>query len=110
MPALYLEVSTKKSPKHLCFQPVDNRFRRNGSTRQQGWRDCCSESLPATSAKPSANFTISLLCFFAPCQGAMRQNGRMGPGMGRKPKMAWRQTETTYLRAILIWLQGYWAE
>jgi hypothetical protein len=69
MAALYLDVSTKKSPKHLCFQPVDNRFRRNSSTGSKAAAIVARNHPPATSAKPSANFTISLLCFFAPCQG-----------------------------------------
>jgi hypothetical protein len=40
----------------------------------------------------------------------MLQNGGMGAMNGEKAKMARRQTETTYLRAVLIWLQGYWTE
>jgi hypothetical protein len=33
-----------------------------------------------------------------------------GATNGEKAKMARRQIETTYLRAVLIWLQAYWAE
>jgi len=33
-----------------------------------------------------------------------------GATNGEKAEMARRQIETTYLRAVLIWLQAYWAE
>jgi hypothetical protein len=44
---------------------------------------------------------FALLIFV--CSTVAAQNKR-----GTKPKMARRQTETTYLKAVLFWLQEYW--
>ena len=58
----------RKAQRHCCFQPVDNKFGLNGGTGDKAAAIVVRNRPAATSAKPSANFTISLLCFFAPWQ------------------------------------------
>jgi hypothetical protein len=65
--------------------------------------------LRATFAKPSAYFTISLPYFF-PLFQRLKRITDAGRRKWGEAKMARRQKEITYLRVLLIWLQGYWTE
>ncbi len=55
----------------------------------------------------AAYFFALLLCSLSGGYEAKRAHGARN---GEKAKMARRQTEATYLEAILVWLQGYWTE
>jgi hypothetical protein len=62
----------------------------------------------ATLAKPLLDFTFSLPCLFPLCLVSTLQI----PSGSRKgiKKMGRYQTEAAYLKSVLLWLQGNWAE